>query len=162
MSALLVSCKGDSQFSNVEAPVVAMQTYSNPNNRYSIQYPEDWGYDEGRVTFTTQRVNESGGMLSMVVVTAGTPSDLGFDTDIEDCVDNIVSEINKGFGKAKAVIFKGNDAFECIFRNEEGPYPYGIRFVVFTDEYVWDILGVFANIDDKKIGEYIISSLEIK
>ena|GEM_PF-5801883 len=158
--SLLVSCRANSQFSKLPPLALVMETYTN--NRYSIQYPKDWQYQEGRINFLMQRLNESGGTASMVNVTVGTPSDLGFGTDIKSCVDEIVWGIEAKFGKVKAVTFKGNDAVEYISSNQEGPYPYLIRFVVYTDEYVWDIVGRFANTDDNKIGEYIISTLFIK
>ena len=162
LSGLLVSCKGDSQFKNIESPAVEMDIYNDPDNTYSIEYPKEWGYEEGRVNFFTQRRTEGGQTASMVNIISGTPSELGYNMDIKHCVNKIVSVIRQVCGHTKAVTFKGHDAFECVYRYEEGPYQYHIRFVVFTDEYVCDIVGMFADTDDQKLGEYIISSLEIK
>jgi hypothetical protein len=163
LSGLLISCKSVSQFNNIETPAVEMERYNDPNNYYSIQYPKDWEYMQlSERTFLTQILNESGGMRSMVNISAGTPSDFGIDMDIEDYVRKLVSGIEKEMGQMRAVNFKGNKAFEYNIRNKEGPYPYVTQLVVYTDEYLYNVLGVFADIDDKKIGEYVISSLELK
>jgi hypothetical protein len=164
LSGLLTSCRSASQLDNIETPAVEMESYSDPNNYYTVQYPKDWGYTQlNQNTFLTQRLNESGGMLSMVNISAGTPSDFGFDMDIEDYVNQIVSGIEVKTGQMRAVNFKGNNAFEYHLRdNKEGPYPYVTNLVVYTDEYMCNVLGVFADINDKDIGEYVISSLELK
>lgn len=163
LPGIFTSCKSASQFNNIETPAVEMEIYSDPNNYYSVEYPKDWGYKQlSQKTFLTQRVSESGGMLSMVNISAGTPSDFGFDMDIEAYVNQIVSGIEVKTGQMRTVNFKGNNAFEYNLRTKEGPYPYVTHLIVYTDEYMCHVLGVFTDIDDKNIGEYVISSLELK
>jgi hypothetical protein len=160
---LLVSCQDNSQFGNITPPPLEMETFEDTENGYSIQYPKEWQTIDQEFQFTAWILNESSPqMISGVHVRLINLDWAGSRASVQDYFNNVIPVIEKQNGKGRFVMFKGHDAFECIYRNPEGPYPYGVRFVVRTDECLWDISGLFANSNDYKIGRYLISTLDIK
>jgi hypothetical protein len=160
---LLVSCQDNSHFNNIPPPPLDMGIFEDTDNGYSIQYPKEWKCIDEDLQFTTLILNESSTqMISGVHVLLINLNRVGSRASVQDYFNNVIPVIEKQNGKGKSVIFKGHDAFECIYTSKDGHYLYGVRFVVRTDKCVWDIHGSFANSDDFKIGEYIISTLDIK